>query len=131
MTISQTAYTKEHPKRSRTYLCTECCGTFGLDAFKKTPAAKAKPKRAAGERSKIVHYEETKGVPPLADTCIGIIAKHIEHVDQLGCLEDRTLEKVCKIICKNRRLTPETATLFYSAENTVLALYDCTSECNP
>jgi hypothetical protein len=40
------------------------------------------------------------------------------------------MDHVCKVISKSRRLTPETAKLFYSAERTELTMYDVTSELN-
>lgn len=55
-----------------------------------------------------------------------MIGKYIEEVDALGDIGTVNLDKVCKIISKSRRLTPETATLLYSAERQELAMYDCT-----
>lgn len=49
-------------------------------------------------------------------------------MDALGDIGAINLDKVCKIICKSRRLTPETAKLLYSVDRTELAMYDCTSE---
>lgn len=123
----QTQYTKEHPRRPQTWLCVQCCPKLGLDAFgKKKAPTKAAPKKAA--REKIVHYEVTKGPTPLADLCIQMIGKYIEEVDALGDIGSVNMSKVCKIICKSRRLTPETATLLYSVDRTELTMYDCTCE---
>lgn len=49
-------------------------------------------------------------------------------MDALGDIGAINLDKVCKIICKSRRLTPETAKLLYSVDRTELAMYDCTSK---
>lgn len=65
---------------------------------------------------------------PLADTCIEIIGQYIEEVEALGDIGSINLDKVCKIICKSRRLTPETATLFYDVDRRELEMYDCTSK---
>ncbi|TXT08974.1 hypothetical protein VHUM_02448 [Vanrija humicola] len=120
-----TQYTKEHPHRPQTWLCVPCCPKLGVNAFaKKKAPAKAAPKKAA--REKIVHYEVTKGPTPLADLCIQMIGKYIEEVDALGDIGSVNMGKVCKIICKSRRLTPETATLLYSVDRTELTMYDCT-----
>lgn len=56
-----------------------------------------------------------------------LIGRYIEEVDALGEIGSDNLDKVCKIISKSRRLTYETATLFYSAEREELTMYDCTS----
>ncbi|EJT45194.1 DNA dependent ATPase [Trichosporon asahii var. asahii CBS 2479] len=117
-----TAYTKEHPQHKQTWLCFTCCPKLGIDAYAKAK----KPRKAPAKkdaRQKIVHYEVVKGAPALADLCIGIIGKYIEEVDALGDIGTINLDKVCKIICKSRRLTPDTAKLLYSVDRTELAIY--------
>ncbi|WWC70134.1 uncharacterized protein I206_104081 [Kwoniella pini CBS 10737] len=112
-----TAYTKEHPSKASTYLCVNCCYTLGLDPFakvKKAPIRKKAPGKKE-DRAKVVHYEQKKGALALGDLCI-----------QLGDIGGINMDKVCKIISKSRRLTPETAQLFYSADRDTLAMYDCT-----
>ncbi|WWD17162.1 hypothetical protein CI109_101600 [Kwoniella shandongensis] len=124
-----TAYTKEHPTHASTFLCVNCCYALGIDPFakpKKGAAVKKKPVAKKDVRSKVVHYEERKGVNPLGDICIHLIGRFIENVDQLGDIGGINMDKVCKIISKGRRLTPETAPLFYSADRETLAMYDCT-----
>lgn len=114
--------------RPRTWLCSSCCPKLGVNPFAKPKKAKPAPAKKEN-RAKIVHYEVAKGVTPLADTCIEILGRYIEEVEALGDIGSINLDKVCKIICKSRRLTPETAKLFYSTERTELVMYDCTSEC--
>ncbi|ORY32846.1 hypothetical protein BCR39DRAFT_522058 [Naematelia encephala] len=121
-----TPYTKEHPTEKSTWLCLECCYALGIDPFAK---AKKAPKRTAQkkeDRGKVVHYEQRKGVTPLGDLCIQMIGKYIEDVEALGHIGSVNMDKVCKIISKSRRLTPETASLIYSVDRTELAMYDCT-----
>ncbi|WVF71311.1 hypothetical protein IAT40_006114 [Kwoniella sp. CBS 6097] len=113
-----TAYTKEHPSKSSTFLCVNCCYALGIDPFAK-PKKTAVKKKAPGkkeDRAKVVHYEERKGVHTLGDLCI-----------QLGDIGGINMDKVCKIICKGRRLTTETAPLFYAADRDSLEMYDCTN----
>jgi hypothetical protein len=72
LTPNQTAYTKEHPKISSTYLCVPCCYVLGINPFEK---AKKPSKKATGgkdDRAKIVHYEERKGAAGLSDLCIQV-----------------------------------------------------------
>ncbi|WWC62122.1 uncharacterized protein I303_104713 [Kwoniella dejecticola CBS 10117] len=98
-----TAYTKEHPSQPSTFLCVNCCYALGIDPFakvKKPPMRKKMPVQKE-DRAKVVHYEQKKGVLALGDLCI-------------------------QIISKSRRLTPETAQLFYSADRDSLSMYDCT-----
>ena len=69
---AQTNYTKEHPTNSSTWLCVTCCYDLGIDPFAKAPKkAKAAPPKKE-ERSKIVHYEQRKGVAPLSEICIQV-----------------------------------------------------------
>ncbi|KAL7421911.1 UV-damaged DNA-binding protein rad7 [Cryptotrichosporon argae] len=125
--FSVTAYTKEHPAQRQTYLCIDCTYALGLDPFEKPKkAAKKKAPAKKEERGKVVHYEERRGALPLGDMCIELIGKCIEDVEQLGDIGGVNLDKVCKIISKSRRLTPETAALFYSSERQDLVMYDCT-----
>ncbi|WVQ80246.1 hypothetical protein IAT38_002351 [Cryptococcus sp. DSM 104549] len=122
-----TAYTKEHPTNGSTYLCVNCCYALGIDPFakaKKGPAKKKAP--AKKDRAKVIHYETRKGAPALGDLCIQLIGKYIEDVEQLGPIGGINMDKVCRIISKNRRLTPETAPLFYSIDRDSLTMYDCT-----
>ncbi|OCF32992.1 DNA repair protein RAD7 [Kwoniella heveanensis BCC8398] len=124
-----TAYTKEHPSKPSTFLCVNCCYALGIDPFAK-PRKTAVKKKASGkkeDRAKIIHYEERKGVLPLGDLCIQMIGKYIEDVEQLGDIGGINMDKVCKIICKGRRLTTETAPLFYAADRDSLEMYDCTN----
>ncbi|ORX35761.1 DNA dependent ATPase [Kockovaella imperatae] len=122
-----TGYTKEHPSYAQTWLCVKCCWSLGIDPFEKAKKAskpKAVPKK--DERNKIVHYEQRKGAVLLSEMCIELIGRCIEDVDQLGDIGSVNMDKVCRIISKNRQLTPETASLFYSVERTELTMYDCT-----
>ncbi|WVR06919.1 hypothetical protein IAU60_003955 [Kwoniella sp. DSM 27419] len=109
-----TAYTKEHPSQPSTYLCVNCCYTLGIDPF-------AKPKKASVKK-KVPGKKEDR-----AKLISQIIGKYIEDVDQLGDIGGINMDKVCKIICKGRRLTPETAPLFYSSDRQELEMYDCTN----
>ncbi|ODN80538.1 hypothetical protein L202_02748 [Cryptococcus amylolentus CBS 6039] len=120
-----TAYTKEHPSQPQTWLCVQCSYALGIDPFAKPKKAAAK-KAPKKDRAKIIHYEQKKGVKTLGDMCIGLIGKYIEDVEQLGDIGGINMDKVCRIICKGRRLTPETAPLFYAVDRTSLDMFDCT-----
>ena len=71
--VSQTAYTKEHPRQPSSWICVNCCYSLGIDPFAKAKKP-AKPKIAAKreDRAKIVHYEQRKGVSALSDSCIQV-----------------------------------------------------------
>ncbi|KAJ9104542.1 hypothetical protein QFC21_002038 [Naganishia friedmannii] len=126
-----TAYTKPHPTKPNAYVCFDCCTVLGIDPFaktKKTAAKRAPAKNQKKEsRNKVISYEERKGAVKLAEMCIKMIGKYIENVEALGSIGSMNMDKVCRIISKGRRLTPETATLFYSGTREDLAMFDCTN----
>lgn len=122
-----TAYTRPH-KLLPGYYCYECAIANGIDVFAKPKKPKAPAKKTKKEeRGKVIHYEEILGPVGLGDMCIKLIGKYIEDVEALGNIGSKSMDKVCRIISKSRRLTPETAKLFYSGDRTELHMYDCTN----
>ncbi|KAI8576689.1 hypothetical protein K450DRAFT_118957 [Umbelopsis ramanniana AG] len=66
-------------------------------------------------------------VASLQDISIRLIAKYIEDVEALGDIGTINMDKICKIISKNRKLSNETARLFLNPMETELSMYDCTN----
>ncbi|KAF9276036.1 hypothetical protein BGZ68_010303 [Mortierella alpina] len=68
----------------------------------------------------------------LCPTCAGSsspgvkIANCIEDVEAFGDISDISMDKICKIICRNRSLNTETLQLFLDPRHTDLSLHDCT-----
>lgn len=91
--------------------------------------AKQKKKKKSVPRS----VEETlyKPVATLQQSCLSIISRYINDVDQLGDLGPTNLDRVAKIVCKNRALTSDNLKLFLDVGHRELKLYDCTSEFLP
>ena len=88
-----------------------------------------KPVAKKDKRAKVVSYEEIRGPLPLGDLCIKVgrhrcsasygrtesligceshafqlIGKYIEDVEALGNIGAKSMDKVCRIISKSRRL---------------------------
>ncbi|CAE6526813.1 unnamed protein product [Rhizoctonia solani] len=104
------------------FLCHTCAKAGGADPFKKSgPPRGRKP---AVEKRKIVNYEQKDVFKSLATTCIEIIAKHIDDLEALGDIGHINMDKISKILAKQRSLTDSTSKLFYNVENTTLTLYD-------
>ncbi|KAG0340880.1 hypothetical protein BG004_006237 [Podila humilis] len=100
-------------------LCPTCSSTTsGLI----TPA----PKAAKKSRRKIQKTAVECKVPSLQDLCIQKIALCIEDVEAFGDISDLSMNKICKIICRNRSLNTATVQLFLDPRQTELNLYDCT-----
>ncbi|KAB5589921.1 DNA-dependent ATPase [Ceratobasidium theobromae] len=104
------------------FLCHACAKASGADPFKKTSAPRRR--KPTAEKRKIVNYEQKDVFKSLATVCIEIIAKHIDQLEALGDIGIVSMDKVAKILAKQRSLTESTSKLFYNVENPSLTLYD-------
>ncbi|KAG0052470.1 hypothetical protein BGZ90_006484 [Linnemannia elongata] len=104
-------------------LCPTCAGT-GSPGPSKNALPKAKPVKRA--RRKAQKAEIECHIPSLQDLCIRKIANSIEDVEAFGDISDLSLDKICKIICRNRSLNADTLQLFLDSRHSELILYDCT-----
>ena len=127
-----TRYTNRHPVDPNGVLCGPCDKEIGPGAAggaaKPGNAVAGKPaaKRARAVKGKGVTTIEKPPLTSLTKSCIEVIAKAINDVDEFGEISSVNKDKVCQIVCKNRDLTFETVQLFLSVANTSLTLYDCT-----
>ncbi|SAM08434.1 hypothetical protein [Absidia glauca] len=73
-----------------------------------------------------MHGVQTASViPSLQDICVKVITDHIDDVEALGDISAMNMDKIAKIICRNRQLTNHTARLFMQPHIRELRLYDC------
>ncbi|KAH9031849.1 RNI-like protein [Lactarius hengduanensis] len=105
------------------HLCHPCTKASGADPFKK-PAAPRKRKSAAQRRA-VTNIQERK-FPTLVSFCIKVVSKHINDVEAFGDIGSVNLDRIARVLCRNRSLTPENAILFYDTKNTDLKIYDGT-----
>ncbi|CAE6430677.1 unnamed protein product [Rhizoctonia solani] len=110
------------------FLCHSCAKAGGADPFKK--AGPPRGRKPAVAKRKIVNFEQKDVFKSLATTCIEIIAKHIDDMEALGDIGHINMDRISKILAKQRSLTDSTSKLFYNVENTTLTLYD-TSRLDP
>ncbi|KAF9354912.1 hypothetical protein BGX34_010754 [Mortierella sp. NVP85] len=96
------------------------CGTS--DASSAAP--KPKPVKRARRQQQKAEIENR--VPSLQDLCIQKIASCIEDVEAFGDISDISMDKICRIICRNRSLNTDTVQLFFDSRHSDLTLYDCT-----
>ncbi|KAF9970414.1 hypothetical protein BGZ73_006873 [Actinomortierella ambigua] len=102
-------------------LCPTCVGTEA------NPSASAsKPKPAKRPRRKAQKQEIERYIPTLQDLCIKKIAEYIEDVEAFGDISDISMDKICKIICRNRSLSNKTLPLFLDPRHIDVSFYDCT-----
>ncbi|CAO3589259.1 unnamed protein product [Absidia cylindrospora] len=134
--------------RTRVLFCSRCRGRFvrnNSDTTEETmcadclsgkePASARKPTKKrlpAQSGNKVAWFMH--GVKPTAanvtslqDICINVIADHIDDVEALGDISFINMDKIAKIICRNRQLTNHTARLFMQPHIRELCLYDCTN----
>ena len=114
-----TIYDKVDPE-SGGLLCSVC----GSADKGKAAERKAKP-AIRKKRAKALLDGEIANVPKLGDSCIQLIAEHIEDVEVLGDIGHVNMDKICQIISRNRSLTSETVQLFFDPSLKTLSLYDC------
>ncbi|GJJ14915.1 hypothetical protein Clacol_009185 [Clathrus columnatus] len=91
------------PSREKSgLLCHVCVKSSGVDPFKKTPVPRKRKDPA--EKRKVISFEEPERVNTLASMCIDVIGKHIEDVEALGDIGTLNMDKIAKLIAKNRNL---------------------------
>ncbi|RUS22885.1 hypothetical protein BC937DRAFT_95449 [Endogone sp. FLAS-F59071] len=100
-------------------VCPACAKGDGEAKKKVQRRRRGKGERMAGEDGFIP-------VPSLQDVCIKLIARYIEDVEALGDIGEINMDKICKIICKNRQLNNHVARLFLNPLETQMSFYDCT-----
>lgn len=64
----------------------------------------------------------------ITDDSLKTVAKYIDDVEALGEISFSSMDKVAKIISRNRKLTTQTARLFMEPRVYNLNLYDCSSK---
>ncbi|KAI8076881.1 uncharacterized protein BX664DRAFT_344162 [Halteromyces radiatus] len=110
-------------------LCPDCLS--GNLSKGKQPAKKRRViSHTSGGNKKpwfMMGVQSTPVVNSLQDICINIITDHISDVEALGDLSFINMDKIAKIICRNRLLTNHTARLFMQPFIRELRLYDCTN----
>ncbi|GAA5913433.1 hypothetical protein JCM6882_001960 [Rhodosporidiobolus microsporus] len=112
-------------------LCAPCTSE-SIEDRATFPSAGPKGKKAAPKKKKAEKaVDETKWtpVPTLQQGCLSIIASFISSVEPgaFSYLGAKNLDRVAKIVCKNRALDGENMKLFLEVGHRELKLYDCTN----
>ncbi|KAG7665509.1 RAD7 [[Candida] subhashii] len=108
------------------YLCESC------NAILKTREKKARVNQlnARKKRKKVaqalLNKTEIK-LPKLQDICIQKITSNIDDVEMLGDIGQLNMNKISKILSKNRSLNDKTISLFLSPELKQLQFWDCSN----
>lgn len=127
------------PGRSRIVFCAQCKGRFARKNDETSdsticPACQAGPSTAKKQprKKKVIptikkQALSTEALPSLQDCCIAVIAEYIDEVENFGDIADDSLEKLAKIISRNRKINDMTAKLFMQPFRKQLSLFDCTN----
>lgn len=108
------------------YLCEDC--NEGLK--KKERAARRNELNARKRRKKLAQALLDKRkvrIPSLQDICIKVITLNIGDVEVLGDIGQMNINKISRILSKNRSLNDSTVSLFLSPDVKELELWDCSN----
>ncbi|GAA5945125.1 hypothetical protein JCM3775_000916, partial [Rhodotorula graminis] len=92
-------------------------------ASKAAAAAKKPPKKKAQRAELETLYTP---VPTLQQTCLAVVGQYATDIEALGDIGLKNLDRVAKVLCKNRALTGDNLKLFLEVGHRELRLYDCT-----
>ncbi|CAM0142980.1 UV-damaged DNA-binding protein rad7 [Umbelopsis sp. WA50703] len=104
-----------------------CPGCKSGDKKNPEPKKRRRVVGRVGAGSRRIGNDGYIEVPSLQDICIRLSARYIEDIEALGDIGMINMDKICKIISKNRKLNNENARLFMDPRNTRLSMYDCTN----
>ncbi|CUM63771.1 uncharacterized protein PRCAT00001355001 [Priceomyces carsonii] len=124
-TFHLTVYSR-YIREKRGYLCESCNEVLK----QKERLARKNQLNARKKRKKVAQALLDKTVvkiPTLQDICIKKITDNINDVDVLGDIGQMNLNKISKILSKNRSLNDSTMTLFLSPELKSLEFWDCSN----
>ncbi|BGP34124.1 UV-damaged DNA-binding protein rad7 [Rhodotorula toruloides] len=117
-------YTASNP-RGPGLLCSPCTSE-SIEDRATFPSLPKKPKLVKKKSQKGVEETMYTPVPALQQACLSIIGSYIDDVEALGDIGHKNLDRVAKIVCKNRALNGENLRLFLEVAHKELRLYDCT-----
>ncbi|GAA5826959.1 hypothetical protein JCM3770_005182 [Rhodotorula araucariae] len=118
-------YTASNPHGTG-LLCSPCTSESIEDRATFPAAAKAKkPVKKKAQRAEL----ETlfTPLPTLQQTCLAVVGQYAADVEALGDIGHKNLDRVAKVLSKNRALTGENLKLFLEVGHRELRLYDCTN----
>lgn len=108
------------------YLCEDCNEVLK----KKERNARKNQLNARKKRKKLAQAlldKKTVRLPSLQDVCIKTITQNIGDVEALGEIGQTNINKILRILSKNRSLNDSTVSLFLSPEVRLLEFWDCSN----
>lgn len=108
------------------YLCEDC----NEELKKRERSAKRNEINARKRRKKLASAlldKKTVKIPKLQDVCIKVITKNISDVEALGDIGQANMNKISRILSKNRSLDDSTVSLFLNPGLKELEFWDCSN----
>lgn len=108
------------------YLCDDCNEILK----KKERSIKRNQVNARKRRKKLAQAlldKKTVRLPSLQDVCIKTITQNIQDVEALGDIGQLNINKISRILSKNRSLNDSTVSLFLNPDVKALEFWDCSN----
>ncbi|KAK9469964.1 uncharacterized protein V1510DRAFT_424365 [Dipodascopsis tothii] len=107
-------------------LCHSCSSKYAEEEKKvrKTQAVSRKRKKTV---SAALLDKQEVAVPHLQDICIKLIAAYIDDVDVLGDIGEYNMDKIARILSRNRQLKNSTMKMFLNPALKALRFWDCSN----
>lgn len=108
------------------YLCEDCNEILK----KKERNARRNQLNARKKRKKLAQAlldKKTVRLPSLQDVCIKVITQNISDVEALGDIGQMNINKILRILSKNRSLNDSTVSLFLNPDVKSLEFWDCSN----
>ncbi|KAK9466530.1 hypothetical protein V1512DRAFT_263820 [Lipomyces arxii] len=110
-------------------LCHSCGSKYAKEEKKQKTAQIASRKRKKSVSAALLDKQEL-AVPKLQDLCTRMIAKYIDDVELLGDIGDFNMDKIARILSRNRSLKDNTVKLFLNPTIKRLNFWDCSNLCS-
>lgn len=108
------------------YLCDDC----NEELKKREKNARRNELNARKKRKKLAAAlldKKTVRIPKLQDICIKVITQNINDVEALGDIGQSNMNKILRILSKNRSLDDSTISLFLNPDLRELEFWDCSN----
>ncbi|KWU42977.1 RNI-like protein, partial [Rhodotorula sp. JG-1b] len=113
-------YTASNPNAEVGGVLCQPCTSDGASTPNKRPKVQKKKSQRGVDETLFTP------IPTLQQACLALVSQYIHSVEALGDLGPKNLDKVSKIVAKNRALDDLNLKLFLDVGHREIKLYDCT-----
>ncbi|CAN6615214.1 DNA repair protein Rad7p [Trichomonascus vanleenenianus] len=107
-------------------LCKACGDEYlAVQRRQKQEAQRGAKKQRKKVAAALLDRQQIGRTAKLQDLCIRVLSKYIDQVDALGEIGANNMDKIGRILTRNRQLNDATVKLFLSSELTSLEFWDC------